>query len=95
MTNVSRWVHFENCDDRSAGWIAVISFRLGSAVGVFDVAPALLSRLFLKEHEAGLKMMADLCGKRGISEASFYNWKVKYGGLSLVPSSHKKSRCFT
>jgi putative transposase len=32
----------------------------------------------LKEHEAGMKT-ADLCRKHGISEASFYNWKAKYG----------------
>jgi hypothetical protein len=36
----------------------------------------------LKEHEAGLKT-ADLCRKHGISEASFYNWKAKYGGLKV------------
>ena len=36
----------------------------------------------LKEHEAGRKT-ADLCRKHGISEASFYNWKAKYGGLEL------------
>jgi putative transposase len=35
----------------------------------------------LKEHEAGMKT-ADLCRKHGISEASFYNWKAKYGGRS-------------
>ena len=26
---------------------------------------------------------ADLCRKHGISEASFYNWKAKYGGLEV------------
>jgi putative transposase len=31
---------------------------------------------------AGMKT-ADLCRKHGISEASFYNWKVKYGGLEV------------
>ena len=36
----------------------------------------------LKEHEAGVKT-ADMCRKHGISEASFYNWKAKYGGLEL------------
>jgi putative transposase len=36
----------------------------------------------LKEHEAEVKT-ADLCRKRGISEASFYNWKAKYGGLEV------------
>ena len=35
-----------------------------------------------KEHEAGVKT-ADLCRKHGISEASFYNWKAKYGGLEV------------
>jgi putative transposase len=32
----------------------------------------------LKEYEAGMKT-ADLCRKYGISEATFYNWKAKYG----------------
>ena len=36
----------------------------------------------LKEHEAGLKT-AELCRKHGISEASFYSWKAKYGGLEI------------
>jgi putative transposase len=36
----------------------------------------------LKEHEAGMKT-ADLCRKHGISEASFYNWKAKYGGPEI------------
>jgi len=36
----------------------------------------------LKEHESGMKT-ADLCRKHGISEASFYNWKAKYGGLEV------------
>jgi putative transposase len=36
----------------------------------------------LKEHEAGMKT-ADLCRKHGISEATFYNWKAKCGGLEF------------
>ena len=36
----------------------------------------------LKEYEAGMKT-ADLCRKYGISEATFYNWKAKYGGLEV------------
>ena len=36
----------------------------------------------LKEHEAGAKT-ADLARKHGISEATFYNWKAKYGGMDV------------
>ena len=36
----------------------------------------------LKQHEAGVKT-ADLCREHGISEATFYNWKLKYGGLDV------------
>ena len=36
----------------------------------------------LHEQEAGAKT-ADLCRKYGISGATFYNWKGKYGGLDV------------
>jgi hypothetical protein len=36
----------------------------------------------LKEHEAGMKT-AEVCRKRGISEAGFYNGRAKYGGLEV------------
>ena len=36
----------------------------------------------LKEQEAGLGT-ADLCRKHGISSATFYKWKAKYGGLEV------------
>jgi putative transposase len=36
----------------------------------------------LKEAEAGAKS-AELARKHGISEASLYNWKAKYGGLEV------------
>ena len=36
----------------------------------------------LKEHDAGVTT-ADLCRKHGVSEATFYNWKSKYGGLEV------------
>ena len=32
----------------------------------------------LREHEAGAKT-ADLARKHGVSEATLYNWKAKYG----------------
>jgi putative transposase len=34
----------------------------------------------LKEHELGAKT-ADLCRKHGMSEATLYNWKAKFGGM--------------
>jgi putative transposase len=36
----------------------------------------------LKESEAGAKT-ADLARKHGVSEATLYNWKAKYGGLEV------------
>lgn len=34
----------------------------------------------IKQSETGVKV-AEVCRKMGISEATFYNWKKKYGGL--------------
>ena len=36
----------------------------------------------LREHEAGAKT-GELARKHGISEATLYNWKAKYGGLEV------------
>ncbi len=36
----------------------------------------------LKEAEAGMKV-ADVCRKHGISDATYYNWKAKFGGMSV------------
>jgi putative transposase len=36
----------------------------------------------VKEQEAGTKT-ADVCRKHGISDATFYKWKAKYGGLEI------------
>jgi putative transposase len=36
----------------------------------------------LREQEAGLGT-ADVCRKHGISSATFYKWKAKYGGLQV------------
>jgi putative transposase len=36
----------------------------------------------LREHEAGAKA-ADLARKHGVSEATLYNWKAKYGGMDV------------
>ena len=37
----------------------------------------------LKEAEAGAKVQ-DLCRKHGISDATFYNWKAKYAGMTVA-----------
>lgn len=36
----------------------------------------------LREHEAGVKT-ADLCRKHGLSEATFYKYKARYGGMTV------------
>ena len=36
----------------------------------------------LKEGEAGAKV-ADLCRKYGMSDASYCNWKARYGGMTV------------
>ena len=37
----------------------------------------------LREYDAG-KKAKDLCREHGISDATFYNWKKKYGGMDAV-----------
>ncbi|WP_410052808.1 IS3 family transposase [Bradyrhizobium sp. SZCCHNPS2010] len=44
----------------------------------------------LKEHEAGAKT-ADLARKHGISEATFYNWKAKFGGMDVSEAKRLKA----
>lgn len=41
----------------------------------------------LKEQEAGAKTV-DVCRKHGISDATFYKYKAKYGGMD-VPDARK------
>ena len=36
----------------------------------------------LREGEAGAKVV-DLCRKHGMSDATYYNWKAKYAGLTV------------
>jgi putative transposase len=44
----------------------------------------------LREHEAGAKT-ADLARKHGISEATLYNWKAKYGGMDIADARRLKA----
>jgi putative transposase len=43
----------------------------------------------LKEHEAGAKT-ADLARRHGVSEATLYNWKAKYGGMDASEAKRLK-----
>jgi putative transposase len=45
----------------------------------------------LREHEAGTRT-ADLARKHGISEATLYNWKAKYGGMDVSDAKRLRSR---
>lgn len=44
----------------------------------------------LKEHQAGLRA-ADLCRKHAISDATFYKWRSKYGGMEASEAKRLKA----
>lgn len=44
----------------------------------------------LREHEAGAAT-SDVCRKHGISSATFYKWKAKYGGLDVSEAKRLRS----
>jgi putative transposase len=44
----------------------------------------------LREHEAGAKA-GDLARKHGISEATLYNWKAKFGGMDVSDAKRLRS----
>ncbi len=44
----------------------------------------------LREHEAGAKP-ADLCRKYGMSEATLYNWKARFGGMDVSDAKRLKA----
>ena len=44
----------------------------------------------LREQEAGVAT-ADLCRKHGISTATFYAWKAKFGGMDVSEAKRLKS----
>lgn len=43
----------------------------------------------LKEHEAGVPV-AELCRKHGVSDASIYKWKAKFGGMEVSEAKKLK-----
>lgn len=44
----------------------------------------------LKQGEAGIKT-ADLCRKHGMSAATFYGWKQKFGGMDVSEAQQLKT----
>lgn len=44
----------------------------------------------LKEHQAGLSAV-ELCRKYGVSDATFYKWRSKYGGMDVTEAKRLKS----
>ena len=45
---------------------------------------------FLKEADAGLPVK-ELCRKHGFSEASYYKWKAKFGGMEVSDAKRLKA----
>ncbi len=46
--------------------------------------------VILKEQEAGMAT-AEVCRRHGISSATFYKWKAKYGGLEVSEAKRLRS----
>src|SRR5437870_5387209 len=46
----------------------------------------------LKEHAAGMSA-SDLCRKYGISDATFYKWRSRYGGMEISDARKLKAVC--
>jgi putative transposase len=44
----------------------------------------------LAEHEAGLKTK-ELCRKHGISDATFYKWKARFGGMTVPETARLRT----
>jgi putative transposase len=44
----------------------------------------------LKEVEAGMKV-AEVCRKYGISDATYYNWKSRFGGMTVAEARRLKA----
>jgi putative transposase len=44
----------------------------------------------LKEHEAGIPV-SDLCRKHGVSDASIYKWKARFGGMDVSEAKRLKA----
>jgi len=44
----------------------------------------------LKQAQAGIKIV-DLCRQHGISDATFYNWRSKYGGMEVSEAKRLKA----
>ena len=45
----------------------------------------------LKEHQAGVPSASELCRRHGISDATFYKWRSKYGGMELSEAKRLKA----
>jgi putative transposase len=44
----------------------------------------------IKEHESGMST-AEVCRQHGISDATFYKWRAKFGGMSVSDAQKLKA----
>ena len=73
MREVLLPVGCDACDGSASVSYGEEGIRIFDATGDF---------LILKEAEAGAKV-TELCRRHGISDATFYTWRSKYGGLEV------------
>ncbi len=66
--------------------------------GKFSCCPLYITRYkekqiirILKEADTGARVQ-DLCRKYGMSDATFYNWKNKFGGMSIPDENRRLKR---
>lgn len=69
------WMYSGDCDPRFPAWERDRTMKRSKFTEEQVIA-------ILREQEAGAKT-AEVCRRHGISSATFYAWKAKYGGMDV------------
>jgi putative transposase len=76
--------------DVAPSFVSGLNWSLALKEGPDDEAPKAFGRADHRDLEGARGQAEDLYRKHGISEASFYNWKAKYGGLEVSEAKRLK-----